>query len=122
MTELRTLLDAADPVASEPPPGEADFQRMRSAVIAAAGEPSHRLDAWRPAWIAAAAVVIMTIGAGLNSWTRRAALVEPHGGSPAAVSSARNEVAVRRQLQFVTAGGTRIIWIFNQQFDEGSKR
>jgi hypothetical protein len=114
MRTLREKLTAGDPVASEPPADEREVQRIRGVMLdeATGRRPRHRHE--RLIWMATGAVAVaVTI----------AALVRQPGppldgtATPLAVWEETRSVATRRQLQFVTAGGTRIIWIFNEGLD-----
>jgi hypothetical protein len=115
MKDVGRILRNADPLAREgelPPSAVTD---MRHAIVAAArgAEPAA---AWWPRPILVAATVAITLVAGvtMGRWlpwrNARPAAVRPEASS-AAVS------APRRQLQFATPGGTRIIWVFDPDFN-----
>ena len=125
MTDLTTLLKDSDPVRENGELSLADAQRMRRAIVAAALEPAPVRTLWqRPFAFAGVGTLLVVVG------TMAGHRVTGHGGTgheeivvqapaPATVepvtalggSAAEGE---RRQLQFATPGGTRIIWIFDQ--------
>jgi hypothetical protein len=116
MNDVRDWLRAGDPVASEPPLSDADVQRIRQ-TIAAAGESQRTsfVDWARGSWAAATVVVALTIAVGMNRWFRSS----PDVGNTrvdAAPTAAPREPGARRQVQLIAPGGTRIIWIFNDDF------
>ena len=112
------LVERRDPVVNEPPLSDADVQRMRQAIVAAADE-SHEssLSDWaRGSWAAATVVIALTIAVEHEplddgrlrtirgrTLTRRPRVVAPEPGT-------------RRQVQLIAPGGTRVIWIFNADF------
>ena len=108
MTWLKRTLRDADPVAHEPALSQADVQRMRRVVLTGVQtSPSRETLRNRTAWVAAAAIVAVAVGA--SRWSdavHRQAPTQP---------SETSETAPR-QLQFATPGGTRVIWVFNPDF------
>ena len=119
MNELRTLLRDADPLAREPGLSAADADAMRRRIVAAAGAQPSTAAMWpRPVFVAVtvAATIIIGIAMGARlSWPvardakpRASALARTRGPS---------DFAERRQLQFATPGGTRIIWVFDPEFN-----
>lgn len=111
-THLTRLLQDADPVHEEGQLGSDDAQRIRRTVLAALPEQSPTRTPWhRPFALAAVALLFLALGtmAGHRVLTRRVpvppaadlAVVDGQGGGE------------RRQLQFSTPGGTRVIWIFD---------
>jgi hypothetical protein len=93
---------------------EPDAQRMRRAIVAAASEPRVRTAFW-PQPLAVAATIALTMAASVAVGRH----IQPRalGGEPAGAST--NQIAALkdvRQLQFATPGGTRVIWVFNQDF------
>jgi hypothetical protein len=114
MTDLNTLLKNDDPVRDGEGLSPVDAQRMRRVIIAAALEPSPARTPWlRPFAITAVASLLVAIGtmAGHRAIVERAMTTEPV--PPSAVLGG-GDGGERRQLQFSTPGGTRIIWIFDQ--------
>ena len=102
----------ADPAADGGLPA-GDVESIRRAVVAAAGEPGIVRTAW-PRPIALAAIVILMIASGVAGGRRL-----PPSARPASIAPAAGEASAlnaRRQLQFATPGGTRIIWVFDPEF------
>jgi hypothetical protein len=117
MTDVKQHLMEGDPLINEKEPGltPAAASEMRRVVLAAVVERAPQpAAAWWPgpfvmaAAVAACLLVGISIGLRLNPVARGAA---PGAGVQAATPDAR------RQLQFVTAGGTRIIWTFHENFE-----
>jgi len=118
MNDLRDLLRDADPVAHEAPLAEPDAQQMRRAIVAAADAHGSSVVGWRrTSWATASVVIAVTVAIGISRW------FEPGDEPPdetrvnavreAPASGARES---RRQLQLITPGGTRVIWVFNEDF------
>jgi hypothetical protein len=111
MKTLRTLLREGDPIDSEPVPPPHEVDRMRRVVLAAPAAPR----SWtRPKTAAAAGALGLIVGAALwGTYTaaRRSPPVPVDRSEPSA------DVDERRQLQFVTPGGTRVIWVFDSSVD-----
>jgi len=112
MTDLTRLLKDADPVRQDGQLGTDQAQRIRRTVLAALPEQSPVRTPWhRPFALAAVALLVLALGtmAGHRALTRSVpvppaadlAVVDGQGGGE------------RRQLQFATPGGTRVIWIFD---------
>ena len=111
MNDVRDWLKDADPVASEPPLSDADVQRMRRAIVTAHESSGSFADWARGSWAAATVAIAVTIAVGTTRWMTPA----PHVNAdvqPREVS----EAGARRQLQLIAPGGTRVIWIFNDDF------
>jgi hypothetical protein len=111
MRTLKARLYEGDP-AAEAGLSAGDVREMRRVVVAAAGTPL-AAPAWWSHSLAVAALIAVMIGAGLVAG-RRAAERE-HLILPIAVEAPAPE-GERRQLQFSTPGGTRIIWVFDSEF------
>ena len=115
MTELRDRLKRDDPMASELPLSPTDVERMRQAVVAAVEESRPMHAAWpRTVWTVAAVVAVSAI-VGIERRMERTPALSPER------TTTRIDVTVAqtsspRQLQFQTPGGTRVIWIFNPDF------
>lgn len=108
MNTWQTLLREGDP-AADARLASPDADRMRRIVVAAASEGAPARLPWhRP--LAMAAVVLLMIGSGLVIGQRADWRDVPP-------PSAFRDDGERRQLQFATPGGTRIIWVFNSEFD-----
>jgi ferric-dicitrate binding protein FerR (iron transport regulator) len=108
MSDWRALLRAHDPAAEAIEAVRAE--RMRRAVLDAARHATPQASPWT--WrfaLAGATVVLLAAGAGdvgRMSGDRLAPLPPTPSGE-------------RRQVQFDTPGGTRIIWEINPDFDLG---
>ena len=87
---------------------------MRRAIVAEGESPQSVLSDWpRGSWATATVVVALTIAFSMSRWIetrsgRRA--MSPRARLPAA------ESVTRRQVQLIAPGGTRVIWIFNADF------
>lgn len=112
MKDIRSLLDEADPLRREPELSEADATRMRSVIVSAARQPGRPSPFWSGALALAAAAVLAVVAGTLGERslpTRQvSSQIEP-AIAPAAIGE-------RRQLQFSTPGGTRIIWTLDPEF------
>lgn len=115
MTDLKTLLTDGDPVRKEGELSPADASRMRRLIVAAAPEPSVVRTPWqRPFAIAAIGALVAVVGA-IAGHRRIVDSAPPtQATEPLAAISGSSMADERRQLQFATPGGTRIIWIFDQ--------
>jgi hypothetical protein len=120
MADIKKLLEEADPLRIEEPLSAAEAQVLRTAMLeAAVAAPPKIGSAWqRP--LAVAAIVIVLIG--LSGVTGDRALL-PHSASSRASGEgsgvgdpSQGGSNQRRQIQFATPGGTRIIWILDPQF------
>jgi hypothetical protein len=114
MTDIGGLLRDGDPVAREPEMTAADVQAVRRAVLGAIDVPDRATSRW-PGPLLAAAAVAAAIVAGVAVGLRTPASQMPAAG--AAPSHASGAVHVQRQLQFASPGGTRIIWVFDPEFN-----
>jgi acyl-CoA reductase-like NAD-dependent aldehyde dehydrogenase len=115
MPDLKTLLTEGDPVRNEGELSPADASRMRRLIVAATAGPSVARTPWqRPFAIAAVGALVAVVGA--IAGHRR--IVDPvpatQATEPLAAIGGSSIADERRQLQFATPGGTRIIWIFDQ--------
>lgn len=123
---LRQLLQAGDPL----PPGEKlsvdDARRMRRAVLAEAKSPAWTIlprgfspiAGWRLAAVAAAAAAVMLLV--FRPWTQPG----PSEAPPRIATTHDHDTAAYsipeppdRQIQFVTRGGTRVIWMLKPRLD-----
>lgn len=103
-----------------------EAQAMRRVVVAAVSNPvpARRTSPWmrRPVLVAATIVAVISVGIAtgfhLDLTNRQPAttqlVAEP---APIDTTNTANVTTANRQLQFVTAGGTRIIWVFNSDLD-----
>jgi hypothetical protein len=112
MKDIRTLLRDADPLRGESGLSDADAARLRSAVVGSARNVPASGMFWRAAF-AAAAILALVIAAGMFA-ARKPATPEPLASAEA--SSVQPVSGERRQLQFATPGGTRIIWTLDPDF------
>ena len=112
MTTLKARLSEGDPGA-DAGLSAGDAQEMRRLIVSAAAKPAPAPSWWGHS-LAVAALLALMVGAGLFVGRRVAdrddrilpiALEEPAPGG-----------GERRQLQFSTPGGTRIIWVFDPGF------
>jgi hypothetical protein len=116
MNELRDWLNEADPIANEPPLSDADVQRMWQAVMSAESSRQSSFVDWaRGSWATATVVVALTIAAGMTRWFTPLPVA---GGvdTRAPAESGLSGPASRRQVQLIAPGGTRVIWVFNADF------
>jgi hypothetical protein len=110
-TRLRALLQDGDPVRAEKGLATMDAERMRRRIVAAAAEPVPAWTPWhRPLAVAAIVLLLVVVGSIRHDGTIDPA---PAPSDPVAISGSGGDGS-RRQLQFSTPGGTRIIWIFDQ--------
>jgi hypothetical protein len=114
MNDWRTALRDADAgTHAQLPPDHA--QAMRRAVLAAVPPAVARPPRlWLQPLLVAATIALM-IGTGAVAGRRAAVHAVPGGGSRTLALPA--DAREPRQLQFATPGGTRIIWVFNPEFD-----
>jgi hypothetical protein len=115
MRDVGDLLREGDPIAREGGMSAGDISRMRRAVVAAADHES-AMTAWWPRPILVAATVAVTIVAGVIVGRRlpsHDAAIADLAREPSSRTAASAE---RRQLQFASPGGTRIIWVFDPEF------
>ena len=120
MRDWRTELRESDP-ARDAEMSAADVQRVRSVVLAAAHTDGPAGFAWPRAFVATTAALTLTCTLALVALQRSgdemrrqaAAMAEraPESGSDA------DPVVQKQQLQFATPGGTRIIWVFDSEFE-----
>jgi len=119
MNDVGRLLRDADPLTREEGLRPASADDMRGAIVVAARDASQPL-VWWPRPIVVAATVVVTLSAGVVigralPWRdARTAAVRPEASSSSSAGAVSSE---RRQLQFATPGGTRIIWVFDPDFN-----
>jgi hypothetical protein len=96
-----------------------DADAIRRLVLAAGRRTVHDAVFWpRPLWVAA--TIVLTLSAGIIAGLRLSAPEfsafqrPPNTVSTIAASPAAGD---RRQVQFATPGGTRIIWVLNAEFN-----
>ena len=121
MKNLRTLLEQSDPLRDEPALSTMDAREIRRTILGAVETMSAALF---PRALPLAALVVVMVVAGAAAGRRLAVhapaqtvneLAAVRGGS---VNAAGRPVAnvERRQVQFATPGGTRIIWTIDPNF------
>jgi hypothetical protein len=120
MRDVGELLRDADPLVREErvPPDEAS--RMRRAIVAAARDRSTDVPGWWPTPMLVAATVAVALAAGVSveRWLpRRDRAIADAGATTASMSTLPAASRERRQLQFASPGGTRIIWVFDSDFN-----
>jgi len=114
MKDIARLLRDGDPLAHEPEMTAVEVQAVRRAVVAALETPDRAAAGW-PGPLFAAAAVAAALVVGVAVGLRTPAPRTSAGGSvpTRAASGAR----AQRQLQFASPGGTRIIWVFDPEFN-----
>ena len=115
MSELRDRLKRADPVAHESPPSPSDLQRMRVTVLSAVEQTQSPQPRWhRTAW-ALGAVAAVAVIVGIDRWSEPTPFPSDERRTTRATVDMA-QTSPPRQVQFQTPGGTRVIWIFNPEF------
>jgi hypothetical protein len=117
MNDVGKWLRAADPLAPgqrEPELARDEAQAMRRAMLASLDERRMTTVLW-PQPLAIAATIALTLASGVVLGRRLPALRDAARDAPARDGGA--QVAEVRQLQFATPGGTRVIWVFNPDFE-----
>jgi hypothetical protein len=110
MKDLADWLKETDPVTAEPGLSDEDITRIRQAMRAATA-PKRPAIFWRPLILAAAAVLALL--APLVATKR-----PPAPPAIASLPETPPPESTTRQLQFATRGGTRVIWVFNSDFQQ----
>ena len=110
MNDLKRLLLEGDPAAGDRSLSDTQADVMRRQITNAARQPDVLRTPWQQP-LAVAAMVALTVAAGIIAGERLSRsdvpTLEPSGAAPE---------DSRRQLQFSTPGGTRIIWVFDPDF------
>ena len=107
MTDVGKWLKAGDPLGGERRLDDDDARAMRRAMMA---ERRTTSDAAWPQPIVLAAAIAITLAAGIAVGHR---LPPARGSAVPAAAHQATEPGERRQLQFSTPGGTRIVWVFD---------
>jgi|SRR5687767_14427489 len=102
MNALRNRLRESDPTVVETALDEADAMHIRNTILTASTAPRMRIGVAAPL-----AIALLCVSAG-SAWFVRTSIPEV----ALEVAPAR-----QRQLQFSTAGGTRVIWFFNPDLE-----
>lgn len=111
MNDWRTALRDGDPAAHAQLSND-DAQVMRRTVVAQVPSRGSARRAWMQPLLVATTIALM-VGTGAVAG-RRAAHDEAGRESALTSDGVQNGT---RQMQFATPGGTRIIWVFNSEFD-----
>jgi hypothetical protein len=114
MKDIGRLLRDGDPVALEPEMSAADVQAVRRAVLAALATTDRATRRWPGPLLAGAAVsAALAVGVfvGLRTPAPRVSPIETES------AQASDAAGAHRQLQFASPGGTRIIWVFDPEFN-----
>jgi hypothetical protein len=111
MTDVGKWLRAADPLAHEPELSHVEVSAMRREVIAAADRQRAAATPW-PSALLVATTIAATLVAGvtIGRW------FPPRAQETVVSGGMVPEAGGRRQLQFATRGGTRVIWVFDPEF------
>lgn len=110
---MKTLADwmrAGDPLARDPGLSDDESAALRRRVVQEASGARERRLGWREPLTLVGALALLMMAAIVTD--RRVPVPPAHAPSPAQPERA----AERRQLQFSTPGGTRIIWTFDPEF------
>ena len=117
MRDVGRLLRDADPLAQEAGLAPSTADDMRRAIVSAARDSSQAAVWWpRPIVVAATVAMMLTAGVILGRslpWRE----ARTTAALPQTSSATHAANAERRQLQFSTPGGTRIIWVFDPEFN-----
>ena len=106
--DVSELLREGDPIRREPALSPAEVERMRRRIVAASPPISQTVWWPRPILLGTAVALTLTTGAAVGTllWEPEAIVSPP----------ARTEAVERRQIQFETPGGTRVIWTLSSDF------
>ena len=124
MTEWQKELLAGDPLNREPLMSAAEVERMRRTVLAAAEHiPS------RASGLMMALACSLSLATGAGVWAvRQGGDVDVEGVEEATTAPVAGVTAPdpppieRRQVQFSTPGGTRVIWVLHGSFYRGNQQ
>lgn len=115
--EVKRLLAESDPLPREPGLSDHEAQAIRRTVVAACDAAALNAGFWpRPLFVAATIAFTLTAGIILGSRV----LPRDHAAGRSLATEAppiMSSSTQVRQLQFATPGGTRIIWVFDPQFN-----
>jgi hypothetical protein len=112
MKTLAERMREDDPLSCDPGLTDSEASAIRRRAVAEAVDvPARRIIVWRDA-LAIVVVVAVMIGVGITGARR----LPPPSASSDATASEPRRASARRQLQFATPGGTRIIWTFDSDF------
>lgn len=118
--DIGARLRADDPLIDDPSMSAADVETMRRRVIDAAVR-SAQSPAWWPPLLAvlatAAALFIAVVGARGARVRTAPPQASRLADAPSIAPQSGTANDGRRQLQFATPGGTRVIWVFDPEFN-----
>jgi len=109
MKSLADWLREGDPIARDPGLAQDESAALRRRVVQEASVRRDQRFGWREPLTLVGALALLIIAAMVTD--RRVPVPQPQRGSALQPSPAE-----RRQLQFSTPGGTRIIWTFDPDF------
>ena len=117
MNGLRDAIANGDPIAREGGLSATDADRIRRVVVAAS-DTERETGFWpRPIFVAATLAVTMLVGSVIGTRFPRSGTRSAPPAAAINASQPAMQLAERRQLQFATPGGTRIIWVFDPAFN-----
>lgn len=111
MKNLRAVLEAADPLRDEPSLSTTDARDMRRRVLVSSATP---LSITFPGALPVAALIVVMLVGGIAAGRRFTPAPLPTAAEDAAIRVPAD--GERRQVQFSTPGGTRIIWTIDPDF------
>ena len=117
MTDWRTALRDVNARVDEEqlPADEAESIRRAVLAIASTAAPEPKVWPWmRPMMVAATVTAVIVAGVVAG---HRFDVSAPPPASPVVDAQTVQASVPNRQLQFLTPGGTRIIWVFNSELD-----
>lgn len=113
---LQTWLRDGDPLVREGTLDRLEAGRMRDRIVAAAAAPIPRARRGpRAAWQTAALAGCVALAVLVDRYAREG--LAP-AAAPDRAQRAIESVGTPRQLHFSTPGGTRVIWLFDPEFEE----
>ena len=114
MKDIGGMLRDADPLRDEGRLSPVEASAMRRSIVAAAERDSPVAGWWpRPIFVGATIAVTLVAGIAVGRWLPRPDAADGRGVAPSSSAASHD----RRQLQFATPGGTRIIWVFDPDFN-----
>jgi len=126
MTDWRSAMRQADDKDEQDHLSADEADAMRRVVLAAINNDARhaKTSLWmrRPVLVAATIVAVISVGVAtglrLDLTNRQPSVTQlAPEAAPIDTTNTSNVATPNRQLQFVTAGGTRIIWVFNSELD-----
>ena len=114
MKDIGRLLRDGDPLAHEPEMPPTEVRAVRRAVLGALETTDRASSRW-PGPLFSAAAVAAALVAGVAVGLRTPAPRSSDVGTPPTYEAGASRGP--RQLQFASPGGTRIIWVFDPEFN-----